>query len=344
MKLLVLGGTVFLGRHLVEAAQQHGHAVTIFHRGEHVAEGVRDVEVLRGDRDGGLDVLRGKTWDSVIDTSGYLPRVVRASAELLADAVGHYSFVSTRSVYRDLGKPGVDESSKLAVIGDADLSRMNALKNAPGMVRPDVGDHYGALKVLCERAVEDVMGGARTLITRPGLIVGPFDATDRFTYWPHRIAQGGEVLAPGRRDRTVSFLDARDYGEWLVRMAEGHKSGMFDVVGPTGWTMESVLSACREVGKSEATFTWVDEAFLLAHGVEPWTELPLWVKEEDRGALDAKNDRALQAGLTFRSLETTARDVLAWDRTRAKDVVRKNGMKPEREAELLRAWHARVTS
>ncbi|PYS75915.1 MAG: epimerase, partial [Acidobacteria bacterium] len=212
MKLLVLGGTKFLGRHLVASALARGDEVTLFNRGLHNTEIFPEVEKLRGERDGGLDALRGRRWDAVVDTSGYVPRVVRASAELLADSVGLYVFVSSVSVYADFSQP-TDEGSPTATLEDESVEDLT-------------GEAYGALKALCERAVEEVMPG-RVLAARAGLIVGPFDPTVRFSYWTERIARGGEVLAPAPPRRQVQFIDARDLSEWILRMAQSRSAGVF---------------------------------------------------------------------------------------------------------------------
>ncbi len=209
MKLLVLGGTVFLGRHLVEAATARGHSVTLFNRGQHNPELYPEVEKLRGDRDSDLSALQGRRWDAVIDTCGYLPRAVRASAELLADAVDHYTFISSISVYADFHTPAMDESAPVGTLADETVEEVT-------------GETYGPLKALCEQAAERALPG-RVLNIRPGLIVGPHDPTDRFTYWPVRVARGGEVLAPGRPHVPVQVIDGRDLAEWTVRMVEARQ-------------------------------------------------------------------------------------------------------------------------
>src|SRR6478672_8232941 len=219
MRLLVLGGTQFLGRHLVEVALREGDAVTIFHRGRTNPDlFAGQVERISGDRDGGLDALAGGEWDAVVDTCGYVPRVVAASARALADRCGHYTFVSTESVYGDVGEPGLDESAPVAVLDDPATEVVD-------------GETYGGLKALCEEAAEAAMPG-RVLNVRPGLIVGPHDPSDRFTYWPRRLARGGEVLAPGSAEGLVQVIDARDLAEWAVRMVEGGKTGVYNATGP----------------------------------------------------------------------------------------------------------------
>ncbi|HKG15273.1 MAG TPA: SDR family oxidoreductase [Pyrinomonadaceae bacterium] len=337
MKLLVLGGTKFLGRHVVETALARGDEVTIFTRGLHNADLYEGVEKLRGDRDGGLDALRGRRWDAVVDTSGYLPRVVRASAELLADAVELYVFISSMSVYADFRRPN-DEDSPTAKLADESAEEAT-------------GEAYGALKALCERAAESALPG-RVLNVRAGLIVGPYDPTGRFTYWTGRVARGGEVLAPAPRERQIQFVDARDLAEWMLRMIDARRAGVFNAAGPDYvLTMEGFLEACRDACGSGARFTWVGEQFLLDRGVEPWGNLPLWIpesSEHQRYFLAENCERAFAAGLTFRPVAETARDTLAWQRAGSPGVaddapnsVESHTLAPERERELLDEWRDR---
>jgi len=319
VRLLVLGGTVFLGRHLVDAALARGHEVTLFNRGQTNSELFPDVERLRGDRDGDLSALERGSWDAVVDTSGYVPRVVRASAELLADRVEHYTFVSSVSAYGDFSRVGLSEDDAVEPLAEES---------------EDVAEHYGPLKALCEQAVESVFPG-RSLVVRPGIIVGPHDPTDRFTYWPVRSARGGEVLAPGDPNRQVQVIDCRDLAAWMVRLVEDRVTGTLNATGPgQPLTMEGMLAAC---GAEE--LTWVSDEFLLEREVGPWMELPLWVSgPEWAGLLSVDISRAVAAGLSFRPIEETARDTLAWASSRE---LTKAGLAPERESELLREWHDR---
>lgn len=331
MKLLILGGTVFLGRALVDAALARGHEVTLFNRGQHNPELYPDVEKLRGNRDGNLNALKGRRWDAVIDTSGYVLRLVKASAELLADAVDHYTFVSSISVYADFTTPGMDEMYPVGKMADETVEQIT-------------GETYGPLKALCEQAAERAMPG-RVLTIRPGLIVGPHDQTDRFTYWPVRVAKGGEVLAPGRPDNPVQIIDVRDLAEWNIRMVEARQTGVYNATGPDYvLTIYQLLHECKRVTRSDARFTWVSDAFLMDHGATPCTEVTLWLpsKEENQGFARADVGKAIEAGLTFRPLADTIRDTLAWDATRPAAVERRNGIRPAREAEWLAAWHRRM--
>jgi 2'-hydroxyisoflavone reductase len=329
MRLLILGGTAFLGRHLVDAALAQGHAVTLFNRGQRNPALFPEVEKLRGNRDGDLEALRGRRWDAVVDPSGYVPRLVRASAELLAEAVDHYTFISSLSVYADFTRPGLSEGSAVATL-------------PPGQEATEeiTGETYGALKALSERAAEAALPG-RVLVVRPGLIVGPHDPSDRFTYWPVRVARGGEVLAPDNPARLVQFIDVRDLAEWILRLVVPRETGTFNATGPAQpLALGDFLEACRVVSGSDARFTWVPETLLLEHNITPYTELPLWVPASEAGFDRFDLTRALAAGLTFRPLAETIRDTLAWDATRPPGAERRNGLSPEREAALLEAFHA----
>jgi 2'-hydroxyisoflavone reductase len=324
MDVLILGGTGFLGRHLVEAALGRGHRVTLFNRGIKAPDLFPEVETIEGDREADLSSLSGRRWDAAIDTCGYVPRVVRASAKTLADAVDHYTFVSSISVYPDDIVPGADEESPVQELPDPTVEEVT-------------GETYGGLKALCERAVEEEMPG-RVFNVRPGLISGPHDPTDRFTYWPRRIDAGGEVLAPERPERVVQFIDVRDLAAWIIEMAAERRTGTFNATGPDyKLEMGRLLEACKAVG-GDAELVWVSEDFLEEHGVEPFTELPLWVPREDAALLDVDCGKAIEAGLTFRSLSETIEDVLEWDRARPVGTEPAAGLTPEREQELLRAW------
>lgn len=336
MRILILGGTQFLGRHLVDAARARGHEVTLFNRGVTNATLHPDLESLRGDRGGDLAALAGRRWDAAIDTCGYLPGVVRVSAERLADAVAHYTFVSSISVYADDTKAGLTEADAVRTL-------------PPGTPEAVTGETYGALKALCEAELESRMPG-RVLNVRAGLLVGPHDVTGRAKYWPVRMARGGEVLAPGRPERPVQFVDARDVAAWIVRSAEAKTPGVFNATGPAEpLTMSGLLDASRRVGGAETRLTWVDEAFLLERDVKPYSELPMWVPEayQAYGAVDIR--RALGKGLAFRPLEETLADTLAWARALPPGSLAPRpgvqippGLTAEREAELLAAWHDRA--
>jgi 2'-hydroxyisoflavone reductase len=336
LNLLILGGTIFLGRHLVDSALARGHQVTLFNRGQHNPDLFPEVEKLRGDRKTDLSALEGRRWDAVIDTCGYVPRVVRASAELLAPNVGLYAFISSISVYASVSEPGTDEAAPVGTLEDPTVEEVT-------------GETYGPLKALCEQAAEAALP-ERALIIRPGLIVGPHDPTDRFTWWPRRIAQGSDIVAPEPRDAPIQIIDGRDLAEWTIALVERGRTGVYNATGPEyRLTMERTLETCRAASGSDARFVWMDESFLLERGVGPWMELPLWIPSSDESAnLSAVNiARALADGLTFRPLAETIRDTLAWDATRPVEAgdshTRGVGLSPEREAELLRAWRERAS-
>ena len=340
MKLLILGGTRFLGRHVVMAARARGHEVTVFNRGNYVSKDLGAVESIKGDRHTELHKLQGRRWDAVVDTSGHLPRGVRAAAEILADEVERYVFISSQNAYRDVSVPGIEETYPLATLTEEQLDRANAIDTSG---QPSYGPLYGGLKALCEQAAEATMPG-RVLIIRPGLIVGPDDYTDRFTYWPMRVARGGEVLAPGRPDRFIQFIDVRDLAEWTVSMIEGKATGAYNAHGaPNSLMMQHLLDECRSVTGSDARFTWISEDFLLQENVAAWSELPLWLPEEAaphlKGFMFISPDKAITAGLNFRPLRDTISDTLTWHQTnRAHDEV-KAGLDRDKERALLYKWH-----
>ena len=329
MQLLIIGGTVFLGRHLVEAALARGHTLTLFNRGQHNPELFPTVEKLRGNRDGELAVLAGRRWDAVIDTCGYIPRAVQASATQLADQVDHYTFISTISVYPDYAQAGLDETAAVGTLADPTVEEVT-------------GETYGPLKALCEAAAEAAMPG-RVLTIRPGLIVGPHDPTDRFTYWPVRVAQGGTVLAPGEPTQQVQVIDVRDLATWTIRLIEAKQTGIYNATGPAQpLTMQQLLAECKAVAANQAEFTWVSEAFLLEQKVGAFVEMPLWVPAEMAGLEQINCQKAIKAGLTFRPLATTIGDTLVWHNTRDSAHQWRAGLAPEREAALLEAWQQQV--
>ena len=337
MKLLVIGGTRFVGRHLAEAALARGHEVTLFNRGTQ-SPAMPEVETISGDRNRDLDKLQGRRWDAVIDTCGYLPRAVLAAAETLT--VERYVFVSSMSAYADVSVPGVAETAPLRNLTSEQLERAYAIDTAG---EPSYGELYGGLKALCEQAAEQGMPG-RVLIVRPGLIVGPYDYTDRFTYWPLRVARGGEVLAPGRPERPVQLIDARDLAEWTVSMAEQRATGSYNVNRlPNTLTMQDVLEECKSVNNSDAVFTWTSEAFLREENVLAWSQMPLWLPEEEapqlQGFMFVNCDKAHAAGLRIRPLRDTIRDTLKWAQNELRDAALKAGIDSEREQTLLRKWH-----
>ncbi len=300
MRLLVLGGTVFLGKHIVETALSRGHELTLFNRGKSRPDLFPEVERLVGDRDGGLDALRGREWDAVIDTCGYFPRVVRQSVDLLAGAVGQYSFVSSLSAYTEFTEPYIDEEAPLSTIDD------------PEGQTTITGENYGPLKVLCEEAVL-ARYGPSALVSRPGLIVGPDDPSDRFTYWPVRAATDDPLLCPGSPVARTQIIDVRDLAAWLVDMAERQAGGIYNTTGPVeALTMQGMIEACCEGATTEPELAWAPDDLLLACEVAPWMGLPLWIPG---GEQTVSVRRALAQGLRFRPTSETAADTLAWWRT-----------------------------
>ncbi len=334
LDILILGGTGFLGPAIVEAARPRGHTLTLFNRGKTNAELFPELEKLHGDRDGKLDALEGRTWDAVVDTSGYVPRIVKMSAELLAPACQHYVFISTISVYAGFEKPNADENAALATM--------------PDPTSEDVPQFYGALKALCEKTAEAAMPGKVANI-RPGLIVGPRDPTGRFTYWPVRMARGGEILAPGSGADPVQLIDVRDLAEWIVEVVEKKTVGTYNALGPVErLEMAAMLKGVAEgVGAADPKLTGGPAEFLDQEKVAPWQDMPVWIPASGdmAGSGTMSNARATARGLRFRPVSDTAKATLEWVNgldadTRAK-VTSRAGLKPEREVEVLTAWKGR---
>ncbi len=338
LKILVLGGTAFLGPSVIHEARARGHEITLFNRGRTNADMFPDLERLVGDRDGQLDALRGRQWDVCLDNSGYIPRMVKESAELLAPGIGQYVFISSISVYKDFSQRGLNEDSPVAVISDEQLA-------AAKTQRDITGENYGALKALCEQAAQQACPG-RACVIRPGLIVGPMDRTDRFTYWPVRVSRGGEVLAPGTPDTPTQVIDVRDLADFVMRCIEERTMGVFNATSTAGeLTMGELLETCRRVSGSDATFTWADAAWLEKKEVAAWSDMPVWVPLEggEAGHPFIDVSRAVKAGLRFRPISETVRGTLDWWATvpqERKDAPMKAGITAEREKELLAAWHA----
>lgn len=340
MKILIIGGTKFLGRHLIAAARESGHEVTIFNRGRHSTENFAGVEQLHGDRNTDLDKLSGRAWDAVIDTCGYLPQSVKASAEALAGAVNQYVFVSSISAYAEFSRLDFDESAPAAELNEEQRKRADAIDPQGELTGAALGEMYGALKALCEREAEAAMPG-RVLQIRSGLIVGSFDPTDRFTYWVMRVARGGEVLAPGTPHRYVQLIDARDLSAWIIKMVERNETGIYNVTGkPFELTMGAMLEEIENVSAGDAVLTWASEDFLASENVGAWGEMPLYLpesREEMKGFLTVNVDKALRTGLEFRPLRETIQDTLDWRKTKSDEL--KAGIDAGWEKELLRKWH-----
>lgn len=337
IRLLILGGTGFIGPHQVKYAIDRGHDVTIFSRGRtdppFYADYFDRVTHLIGDRNDDLTALESGEWDAVIDNSASVPRWVRQSAGLLADRAQRYLYVSSISAYADPSKVGIVESDPVAQLEDPTVEEVT-------------GATYGGMKGLCEEAAREAFGD-NAIVVRPGLIIGPGDQTDRWTYWPVRVDRGGEVLAPNSPSDPVQNIDARDLSEWMVRMVEetGH-GGTYNATGPASpETFGEMLDGIRAALGSDATFTWVDVNFLAEQQVAPWGEMTNWVPPEGGadGLLQVSIAAALQNGLTFRPLADTARDTVDWWHSlpAERTAEPRAGLDPEKEARVLEAWHAR---
>jgi 2'-hydroxyisoflavone reductase len=322
VKLLVVGGTRFLGRHLVQQALAAGHRVTLLHRGVSNAALFAQAEHRIADRNGDLGVLRDSTWDAVIDTCAYVPRHVRTMAAALRGRIGHYQLVSTISVYAQFAPHGTDEQAPLAVLDDVNTEVVD-------------GTTYGGLKAPCEQALHGALPD-RACIVRPGLLVGPHDPTGRFTWWVQRFLRGGVVLCPGSPSARLQFIDARDAAAFMLRQAEAARSGVFNLTGPLApLTMGALFERARAVLEPSAALRWVSEARLLAASVEPWSELPLWVPADTAGLHAVDITRARAAGLRCRAIDDTLRDTAAWVASGAAPNVASVGLSGAREAALL---------
>ena len=330
MRILFLGGTQFVGRHMVTAALKKGYEVTLFNRGKTNSDLFPEALKIKGDRDGGLDPLKGKTWDVVVDVNGYVPRLVRDAASFLKGSVGQYIFVSTGSVY-DMPKMSAnsDENAPLQVLEDETTEEWN-------------GPAYGGLKVLCEKAVGEIYA-EDSLILRLGVVAGPFDPTDRVTYWVSRIAKGGEILIPGSAQRHIQFVDARDLADFTLLGMEKKLHGIYNTTGRSGlW--EEFLSGCQKAAGSQATPVWVSDFEFLSKnlymGAKDFGALPMVPPAEMDHIYTMNCQKALKAGMVFRSFEDTARDTLEWERGRSADEERQAGIGLEEEKELIDKWKA----
>lgn len=326
MRILVLGGTGFIGPYVVRHALYRGHTVSIFTRGRSNPHLFPEVEKLVGDRDGDIEALRGKEWDAVIDNTGYVPRHVRDSCELLKGSVGRYLFTSTASVY-DMDRDTIDEDSPLLELEDP--------------TSEDTGRDYGPLKTVCERTVQEIYGHQATVV-RPHVVAGPEDPTHRFSFWPVRIDQGGEVIGPGNPNQPVNYIDVRDLAEFFVHLVERDTQGVYNGVGPSAGevTRAQLLYGCKAVTSAEASFTWIDEEFLAANGVRRY---PLLFSPVGtfRGASRVSARRSVAAGLTHRPIAVTALDTLEWFKQAPEEITGTMQLNLERDREVLAAWHSR---
>ena len=329
MRILVLGGTGFIGPHMVREMLRRGHEVTLFNRGRTNSELFPDLELIIGDRNNDLDGLQGQTWDAVVDNSGYVPRHVSDSARLLSDAVSHYVYVSTISVYADFANP-INEDSPLATMEDESIEEVT-------------NETYGPMKALCERNAAAEIGDDRLTILRPTYICGPGDRSDRYTYWPVRTMRGGEMLWPGTPADPIQIIDVRDLANFTVDCCEQRIKGTFNTVTPAGsFTMGGMLDDCMAVTAAGMTPVWVSKEFIAEHSLEETPALPIWAPPggEYAGIVKVDGSRAHDAGLHNRPTRETARDTLAWWKTLPEERTAelRAGLKPEQEAELLAAW------
>ncbi len=344
LKILVLGGTGLIGPPMVEYAVARGHEVTLFNRGKTNSHLFPELEKLKGDRADNLSsieaqVTTGRRWDAVVDNTASIPRWVTASAGLLADSADYYLYTSSISAYADHSTPGADETAPTGEISAEDEAKVLTTKDI-------TGENYGPLKARCEEEARKAFTDERSCVVRPGLIVGPGDYSDRFTYWPVRVSKGGEVMAPGNPTDPVQFIDCRDLGEWYIRLVENKTLGIFNGVGPRSpMSIAGMLYGMRATVDNEISFTWVDADFLEKHEVQPWMHMTVWVPptREYAGFSTSNIDRAIEAGLTFRPLaDTTAATVEYWnslpEERRAKP---KAGCPPELEQKVLQAWHSK---
>ncbi|MGB1286684.1 MAG: NAD-dependent epimerase/dehydratase family protein [Aggregatilineales bacterium] len=328
MDILVIGGSQFVGKAQIETLLAAGHSVTMFNRGKSHPDAFPDVERVTGDRDGDLSNLPDKTWDAVIDTCGYIPRIVRLSAEYLKDRVKQYVFVSTISVYEDGLAPNFDEDAPLKTLEDESVEEVT-------------GETYGGLKVLCENVVQELYPDTY-LISRPGLIVGPYDPINRLPYWVTRIAQGGRVLAPGKSENPLQLIDARDIADWTLKQVEAGNTGIYNMTGPdANLTLGTLFETIKTVSGSDAEFVWADDAFLQSQELVPFQDLPYWLPEPTNQTLFSVGiQRGIDTGLTFRSLETTIQDTLDWLKLPETEQPGRAGISRERESDALAAFDA----
>jgi 2'-hydroxyisoflavone reductase len=327
LKILILGGTGFTGPHQVEVALGRGHQVTLFNRGKSAPGLFPQVENLTGDRDGDLSALEGRKWDAVIDNSGNIPRWVQTAAAVLKGNVGQYLYVSSISAYADQSVVGLKETAPLQTLDESQAEDVTSA-------------NYGGIKALCEKRTREAFPNTFT-IARPGLIVGPGDPTDRFTYWPVRVHDGGTVLAPGRPTDPIQCIDARDVAQWMITALEDKHFGIYNLAGPRQpLTMGDFLDGVKGTVNSDCTFTWVGADFLQKNGITPWADMPLWVPPGSTiaGLTTIDITRAVKAGLTFRPMALTVQDSLAWHRAEPAERALKAGLTATREASLLREW------
>ncbi|HMA68321.1 MAG TPA: NAD-dependent epimerase/dehydratase family protein [Candidatus Mcinerneyibacterium sp.] len=323
MKILIIGGTIFLGKHLVKIIDNEKHDLAIFHRGNHNIELDENVEEILGDRRENLDLLKNQKWDVVIDTCGYFPEDVKKSVEYLKDKTNKYIFISTISVYKDFSEK-IDESSEI-----------NYKK---GKLDKEDGNNYGPFKARCEKVVQKYFK-EKSVIIRPGLIVGPDDPSDRFTYWIDRISKGGKIIAPGRKDREIQFIDVRDLAKWIIKIAEKDFTGIYNAAGPDyKLRMDKFLDKITEYFENNLQFFWIEDEYLLDKKVKPWIELPLWLPDSYnmKGMMMVDSKKAISKGLKFRNVKKTIKGTYQWFQKKEREL--KIGLKKEKEKEIIKLY------
>jgi len=329
MKILIIGGTRFLGRALTEAIVDQGHELTLFHRGQSNPDYRSEVPRILGDRETDIEKLAGHQWDVVIDTCGYFPRIVQISADYLKDKVNKYVFISSISAYKSTDEIGITEAAELDRMDDPTLEEIT-------------GESYGPLKVLCEEVVQEQYG-ENAIIIRPGLIIGPHDPTNRFTYWVNRMRGEGPVLAPGDGTFPVQVIDARDIADFILTLLDNDETGTFNVVGPDQpMPLNEVLSVIADAVNNHPDITWIENEWLLDHDVTPWMEMPLWIPNDEGAALMQVNiDHAKNKGMTFRPLSQTIKDLADWyDSISGDNQEWGAGMSSDKEKELLKTYQS----
>lgn len=326
MNILIIGGTIFLGKHIINSALTNKHNITLFNRGIHNPDWFPELERIKGDREGDLSELKGRKFDAVIDTCGYVPGIVKKSAESLRDTCGYYTFVSSISAYKDFGRMGMDENSETGVITDGNTEVMNL-------------ENYGPLKVMCENEVIKVFKNDCSIV-RSGLIVGDGDFSDRFTYWVERIKRGGKVIIPKSVKNNIQFIDVKDLADWIIKMTEEKISGIYNSTGPLDeLSLEEFVRICKKNTGSNAEFLEIDEKFLLEENVIPYKDITLWLPEDSAGGNYVNISKAKAAGLKIRPLEETIKDTIYYHNSRGIEYKLRTGLSPEREAEIIEKWN-----
>ncbi|MBV6477757.1 MAG: hypothetical protein HGGPFJEG_00501 [Ignavibacteria bacterium] len=327
MNILIIGGTIFLGRHIIDSAIKRNHNIVLFNRGKHNPELFPELEKIKGDREGDLSELKRRKFDAVIDTCGYVPKVVRKSADYLRDSAGHYTFISSISVYKNAGDLDLDETSETESVKDGITDTMTL-------------ENYGALKALCEREVSEVFGNDSSLV-RSGLIVGDGDFSDRFTYWVERISRGGKVIVPVSETNNVQFIDVKDLADWVIKMTEEKISGVYNSTGPLETlSLYDLINQCIEFTGSRADFIGIAEEFLLKENVVPYKDLTLWLPADSAGMNNVNISKAKSAGMKIRPLTETLIDTMKYHLSRGKDFKLRTGLSSEREKEIFDKWES----